>query len=218
MIVEAIAQYGPQMLESLGNLLVTLVFTLIEKIPDMMQASNELFMAVVNAVMEAGPKVLEKAGQMLSDLLDKISSFDLSSAGANLIQGLINGISGAVGGVADALMGGLQGAVDSALSFLGIASPSKLFDWVGQMSMEGLTGGIEDTAAKAERATEKAVHGVYGSASGTISADVSAAPANSQILDALNGIRDGMNMSVYLDGRTLVGGIAPTMNTALGRL
>jgi hypothetical protein len=36
------------------------------------------------------------------------------------------------------------------------------------MSMEGLAGGIEDTADKAEKATEKAVKGVYGSASGTI--------------------------------------------------
>lgn len=218
MITQAIVTYGPQILTALGVLLVTLIFTLIDNIPNMLSAAGQLFMAVVTAIGEALPQVLDTAGQMLSDLWDRIASFDLASAGANLVQGLINGIGGAIGGVADALIGGLQSAVDSALSFLGIASPSKLFDWVGQMSMEGLAGGIEDTAAKAEKATEKAVKGVYGSASGTINADVSAAPANNQILDALNGIREGMNMSVYLDGNTLVGGIAPTMNTALGRL
>lgn len=218
MITQAIVTYGPQILTALGRLLVTLIFTLIDNIPNMLSAAGQLFMAIVTAIGEALPQVLDTAGQMLSDLWDRISSFDLASAGADLVQGLINGIGGAIGGVADALIGGLQSAVDSALSFLGIASPSKLFDWVGQMSMEGLAGGIEDTAAKAEKATEKAVKGVYGSASGTITADVSAAPANNQILDALNGIREGMNMSVYLDGNTLVGGIAPTMNTALGRL
>jgi phage-related protein len=218
MITEAIATYGPQILEALGNLLVTLVFTLINNVPNMLSAAGELFMAIITAIGEAVPKVLETAGQMLSDLWDKISSFDLAGAAADLVQGIINGISDNIGRVGDVLLGGLQSAVDSALSFLGIASPSKLFDWVGQMSMEGLAGGIEDTAAKAEKATEKAVHGVYGSASGTINADVSAAPANNQILDVLNGIREGMNMSVYLDGKTLVGGIAPTMNTALGRL
>lgn len=218
MITQAISTYGPQILTALGVLLVTLIFTLINNIPNMLSAAGQLFMAIVTAIGEALPQVLDTAGQMLSDLWDRIASFDLASAGANLVQGLINGIGGAIGGVADALIGGLQSAVNSALSFLGIASPSKLFDWVGQMSMEGLAGGIEDTAAKAEKATEKAVKGVYGSASGTVSADVSAAPANNQILDALNGIREGMNMSVYLDGNTLVGGIAPTMNTALGRL
>ena len=218
MITQAIVMYGPQILASLGNFLLTLIFTIINNVPNMLSAAGQLFMAIVTAIGEALPQVLDTAGQMLSDLWNKITSFDLSGAGSDLVQGLINGIGGAIGGVADALIGGLQSAVDSALSFLGIASPSKLFDWVGQMSMEGLAGGIEDTAAKAEKATEKAVQGVYGSASGTINADVSAAPANNQILDALNGIREGMNMSVYLDSTTLVGGIAPTMNTALGRL
>lgn len=218
MITQAIEMYGPQILTALGVLLVTLIFTLIDNIPNMLSAAGQLFMAIVTAIGEALPQVLDTAGQMLSDLWNRIASFDLASAGASLVQGLINGIGGAIGGVADALIGGLQSAVNSALSFLGIASPSKLFDWVGQMSMEGLAGGIEDTAAKAEKATEKAVKGVYGSASGTITADVSAAPANNQILQALEGIREGMNMSVYLDGNTLVGGIAPTMNTALGRL
>lgn len=218
MITQALVTYGPQILTALGTFLVTLFFTILNNVPNMLSAAGQLFMAIVTAIGEALPQVLDTAGQMLSDLWDKISSFDLASAAADLIQGLINGISDNIGKVGDVLLGGLQSAVDSALSFLGIASPSKLFDWVGQMSMEGLAGGIEDTAAKAEKATEKAVQGVYGSASGTINADVSAAPANNQILDALNGIREGMNMSVYLDGATLVGGIAPTMNTALGRL
>lgn len=218
MITQAIVTYGPQILASLGTFLVTLIFTIINNVPNMLSAAGQLFMAIVTAIGEALPQVLDTAGQMLSDLWDRISSFDLASAGAALIDGLVNGISAGIGKVGEVLLGGLQGAVDSALSFLGIASPSKLFDWVGQMSMEGLAGGISDTAAKAEKATEKAVQGVYGSASGTVSADVSAAPANNQILDALNGIREGMNMSVYLDSTTLVGGIAPTMNTALGRL
>lgn len=39
-----------------------------------------------------------------------------------------------------------------------------------------------------------------------------------RILVKIEGIREGMNMSVYLDSTTLVDGIAPTMNTALGRL
>lgn len=215
MITQAIATYGPQILAALGVLLVTLIFTLIENIPNMLSAAGQLFMAIVTAIGEALPQVLDTAGQMLSDLWDKISSFDLAGAGADLVQGLINGISENIGKVGDKLLGGLQSAVDSALSFLGIASPSKLFDWVGQMSMEGLAGGIEDTAAKAEKATEKAVQGVYGSASGTITADVSAAPANNQILQALEGIREGMNMSVYLDGNTLVGQLAPDMSRAI---
>lgn len=218
MIVQAIQDYGPQILISLGNLIVQLVSTLIQHVPDMLQGALQLFLAVATAVIQAVPEIRAKVAEMLSDIWNKITSFDLAGAGADLVQGLINGISGAIGKVADVLLGGLRSAVDSALSFLGIASPSKLFDWVGQMSMEGLAGGIEDTAKKAEDATASAVQGIYDAASGTVTADVSAQPANSQILAALDAIMQSMNMSVYLDGKTLVGGIAPTMNSALGRL
>lgn len=217
MIVQAIVTYGPQIIASLGSFLVTLVFQLIQNAPAMYSAAQQLFRSILTAIIQAIPQILQTAGQMLSDLWNKISSFDLASAGAALIDGLVNGISAGIGKVGEVLLGGLQSAVDSALSFLGIASPSKLFDWVGQMSMQGLAGGITDTADKAEKATSKAVQGVYGAASGTV--DVKMAPSgNSDVLAALGTIRDNMNMSVYLDSTTLVGGIAPTMNTALGRL
>ena len=241
-LIEVLPQYLPQMLEAAGTLFLAIATAIVENLPEilaalvdavgqlvqcvfehgpeMLQAGLELIGNLAVAIAEALPDVLGAIGELAMGAVGHVGDFvgDMLQAGADLVQGLINGISGAIGRVADVLIGGLQRAVNAALSFLGIASPSKLFDWVGQMSMEGLAGGIEDTAAKAEKATEKAVKGVYGSASGTINADVSAAPANNQILDALNGIREGMNMSVYLDSTTLVGGIAPTMNTALGRL
>ena len=232
MITQAIATYGPQILAALGTLLVTLIFTLIDNIPNMLSAAGQLFMAIVTAIGEALPQVLDTAGQMLSDLWNRISSFDLASAGADLVQGLINGIGGAIGGVADALIGGLQSAVDSALSFLGIASPSKLFDWVGQMSMEGLAGGIEDTAAKAEKATEKAVQAIAGEMqSGMTFGDIEGptirttyrtperqptmTDAERQIITALHELRQAIPTGVYLDSDSLVGQLAPDMSRAI---
>jgi phage-related protein len=198
----------------------------------MLSAAGQLFMAIVTAIGEALPQVLDTAGQMLSDLWNRISSFDLASAGADLVQGLINGIGGAIGGVADALIGGLQSAVDSALSFLGIASPSKLFDWVGQMSMEGLAGGIEDTAAKAEKATEKAVQAIAGEMqSGMTFGDIEGptirttyrtaerqptmTDAERQIITALHELRQAIPTGVYLDSDSLVGQLAPDMSRAI---
>lgn len=218
MITQAIVTYGPQILAALGNFLVTLIFTIINNVPNMLSAAGQLFMAIVTAIGQALPQVISTAQQMLSDLWNKIASFDLASAGANLIQGLVNGVANNIGKVKDALLGGIKGAVDGALSFLGIASPSRLFDWVGEMSMEGLAGGIEDTASKAQKATESAVQGVYGAASGTITADVSAQPANTQILGILNAILNAIPDGVYLDKKAMVGYLAPSMNVAMGRL
>ena len=66
--------------------------------------------------------------------------------GANIVQGLINGIWANIGGVADTLLGGLQGAVNTAMAWLGIASPSKLFEYIGEMSMKGLERGWDQNA------------------------------------------------------------------------
>lgn len=225
MIAQAIATYGPQILTALGTLLVTLVFTVLNNVPGMLSAAGQLFMAVVTAIGEALPQVLDTAGQMLSDLWDRISSFDLASAGADLVQGLINGIGGAIGGVADALMGGLQSAVDSALSFLGIASPSRLFDWVGQMSMEGLAGGVADNVRLAERSMTDAMDALYGAAGGRAAAMGSARASASVASTAADGggtasmlgsLRSDLsNMRIYLDGNALVGGISTRMDRAL---
>ena len=62
------------------------------------------------------------------------------------------------------------------------------------------------------------MQGVYGAASGTITADVSAQPANTQILGILNAILNAIPNGVYLDKKAMVGYLAPSMNVAMGRL
>ena len=83
--------------------------------------------------------------------------------------------------------------------------------------MDSLVAGFE----KGMPSVMKTLEGVTDTIQTGIGTSVSVAQApygNSQIVGMLEGIRDNMSMSVYLDGKTLVGGIAPTMNTALGRL
>lgn len=234
MITQAIATYGPQILTALGTLLVTLIFTLIENIPNMLSAAGQLFMAIVTAIAEALPDVLGAIGELAMGAVGHVGDFvgDMLQAGADLVQGLIDGIWDNIAGVADALIGGLQNAVNSALSFLGIASPSKLFDWVGQMSMEGLAGGIEDTAAKAEKATEKAVQAIAGEMqSGMTFGDIEGptirttyrtaerqptmTDAERQIITALHELRQAIPTGVYLDSGSLVGQLAPDMSRAI---
>lgn len=107
--------------------------------------------------------------QFFSDLPGNILSTlgDLGSlllgAGGDIVQGLINGINDAIGGVGDAIMSGVSGAVDSFKSFLGIASPSKLFEEFGGYTMEGLSIGVSSSAGIAERSMREAAGDVAAS-------------------------------------------------------
>lgn len=72
-----------------------------------------------------------------------IQAINLYQIGANMIQGLINGIRNNIGGVVSAITGGISGAVDSVKKYLGINSPSRLFMEIGGFTGEGLIIGLE---------------------------------------------------------------------------
>ena len=63
--------------------------------------------------------------------------------GRNIIQGLIDGIKGMAGQLWDSLKGVIGNAVDSVVDFLGLGSPSKLFEDFGVDIGLGLARGME---------------------------------------------------------------------------
>lgn len=71
----------------------------------------------------------------------------LVQLGKDAIQGLINGLKAAASKVINFFKDLISDAVDSALSFLGISSPSKLMKWVGEMMGAGLVQGIAGSTA-----------------------------------------------------------------------
>ena len=207
-----------QIFYSLGNIVGQAISYIGTHIPEILAMAGQLILALVSGLANGLTPVMEALNSVVEGGLNAVGQFfgDMLAAGANLVQGLIEGIQGAIGGVADAIMGGLQGAVDGALSFLGIASPSKLFAQIGNYTMQGFAQGITKTTSTATKAMHSAVNSVYGAASGsaTFTANAQVANASSGLSEAVKAELSGMG--VYIDGRALVGKIAPRMDTALG--
>lgn len=88
----------------------------------------------------------------------------LLSAGQNIIQGLINGITNAIGGAISAVKDAVGGIIDGAKSLLGIASPSKVFDReIGRMIPAGLGRGVSENERAATRPVEDMVNSLLPS-------------------------------------------------------
>lgn len=88
----------------------------------------------------------------------------LLSAGKNIIQGLINGITNAIGGAISAVKNAVGGIIDGAKSLLGIASPSKVFDReIGRMIPAGLGRGVSENERAATRPVEDMVNSLLPS-------------------------------------------------------
>jgi phage-related protein len=81
----------------------------------------------------------------------------LRSAGADLIRGFIEGVKSQAGAIASAAKSVVSGAISSAKSALGIASPSKVFAEIGKFTGQGFIKGLLGTEADIKRAAESVI-------------------------------------------------------------
>lgn len=87
----------------------------------------------------AGGKISEFA----KTVTDFFAGFSLSGVGAQLVQGLVDGITGGGASVVNALKNVVGSGIDAAKKALGIASPSKVFAEIGAQTAAGMSGGVE---------------------------------------------------------------------------
>lgn len=195
-IITALLQRAPEIIGKLIEMVGELIGSVVGSVGDMLAAGGELIGGLLSAIGDAAGDLVGKMGEILDGMIRSVGDFfwDLFNAGADLIQGLIDGIGSAIGGVGDAIMGGLGGAVDGVLNFLGIHSPSKLFKWIGDMTMDGLSEGIEETAKDTEKAMRKAAEGVYRAADGEVNLSVGATANGSH-----KGLAVGSGVSIIIE-------------------
>lgn len=110
-------------------------------------------------------KIKDGAKQAVGGLLDVVRTVPrlvlaalsglgtlLVGAGGDLLRGLANGITGAVGAVVDAAVGAAKAAVNAIKGALGIRSPSTVFREVGRNTGEGFALGIADASVLSRKA------------------------------------------------------------------
>lgn len=109
-----------------------------------LDAVTGLMIRIRDAVGNAIGAVL----QFFRDLPGRIAGFvgdvlrEGDNIGRNIIQGILNGIGSLAGAIGDLLFGIVRDAWNSILSFFGIASPSRLAMFAGEMIGQGLIEGF----------------------------------------------------------------------------
>lgn len=161
--------------------------------------------SITNAVSSAWNGITSAVSNGVSSMMNFISSIPgrimgffgsagswLLSAGRNIIQGLINGITGAIGGAISAVKNAVGGIIDGAKSLLGIHSPSTVFrDEVGGMIPPGLSEGVERKTPQAVDSVETMARKIVDAGSVKVSGVIS----NSE-LAAMVGSGNGLSRDV----------------------
>lgn len=113
----------------------------------------------IGGVVQQIPEAIGTWLGVAKDYLVNLAN-EMPAMGANIVQGLIDGISGMIG-KAVAKASELASAVaNAAKGAFGINSPSKLFSGFGGYITEGLAGGIDKTSDRAVIAAQNLANGV----------------------------------------------------------
>lgn len=121
---------------------------------------------VVGWVSQFASNATSAASQFGSRLRDGLASIPgtLGNIGSNIIQGLVNGVTGAAGRLIDAVKGAVGDAIHAAKNLLGIHSPSRVFREIGRYTMRGAALGVDDDADLLFESTDSAMRGMISTA------------------------------------------------------
>jgi hypothetical protein len=113
------------------------------------------FADMYDGVAEWMGDVLDSITDTWDEVMDFLGGIDLFDMGANIIEGLTDGIKSMASDAVESVKGVVDGAIEGAKNLLGIASPSKLFRQFGQFTGEGFIIGMDRMESKVTAASER---------------------------------------------------------------
>lgn len=113
--------------------------------------------AMQAAIQSAGEAIGVFVSEKFNAIVAFIKGIDFVQMGIDIMTGLANGIVNGAGAVVSAITGAVGGAINAAKSMLGIASPSRVFADMGDMTGAGFVEGVEAQNDNAQAAMTELV-------------------------------------------------------------
>lgn len=144
---------------------------------------------VVGWVSQFASNATSAASQFGNSLRSGLAAIPgtLGNIGSNIIQGLVNGVTGAAGKLINAVKGAVGNAIEGAKNLLGIHSPSRVFREIGQYTMQGAALGVDDDADLLSKSTDNAMRGMISTAQDIkYTPDASSVAATASVIEWLD--------------------------------
>ena len=127
--------------------------TIFSNLPQFVQKGIEIILNLITGLLNAIPDIILAIPQIVSAIWDTLMATDWGQLGSDLIAGIANGITNAVGSLVEAAKSACSRLVDGVKSFFQIGSPSKVMaKEVGRWLPPGIADGIEDNMGVAQKA------------------------------------------------------------------
>ena len=150
---QAIVQWAQETPAKIANGFLEHIGMVVSAAQQLGQAILDKLAQFFQQMRQVGYDLITKVRDGISDAFSGIKQF-LTGIGSAIVDGIWQGIKGAIGAFTNNVKGFFTGIVDSVKKDLGIQSPSKVFAYIGEMMGEGLTVGWEDAIAKLNPAVD----------------------------------------------------------------
>lgn len=141
-----------------------------EKLREIWDRTWELIKEILGRAWEAIKGIV---GNIIDSVISFFRDTDWGAVGRGIIEGIANGIRNGIGAIVDAARAAAQAALDAALGFLGIHSPSTVFEvQVAGKSVEGWVRGLESGIARIRSASAKLAEASVSEASASATASL----------------------------------------------
>ena len=183
MIVEAIPQIINGIVEALMNNLDKIIM-----------AGVQVFMALITNLPTIIMELVKAVPQILSAIINAFANgfSQMAEVGKNLVKGLWEGIKSLASWIWDKVSDWASNLWNGIKNFFGIHSPSKKMAFIGDMMMEGLAKGIDETAGEvigSAEAMTKDLNSVFDG----LGSDMSKVPTDFNVTSSVDSLRDTQN-------------------------
>ena len=146
----------PQLITAAAELIAKFSAALISHLPDLLSCGAALLTTLVDGIFRS----IENLGEAALACIAKLTGVwdgsmdEWGHIGENIVNGLLNGITGMWDTLVSNVRGKVNGLVSTVKNLLGIHSPSKVFTEIGENVTQGLVNGINTGAPAAEQAIQ----------------------------------------------------------------
>lgn len=207
-VIKGITSNLPQIYSTAGEMMGNFITTILDNLPAILQAGIEIIGKLIGGIISAIPDVLAAMAELCISLGSKLLEYDWGGLGKDMLDGIGNGITGAVSNLINALWGGVSEAINWVKNKLHIGSPSKyMADLIGKNMALGVAVGFEDNLPTAEIATS--VQASVNAANSAVNYDVAGTTSNVGTIDYMaiyEAVRLGAEaatLEIDIDGRSL---------------
>ncbi len=204
-IVKVIIDNLPLLIDAAVRILVAITTAIVTNLPLLLKAAVQIIAALVGGIIGALPSLAATVPKMLTAIWNAIREINWGELGWNIITGIADGVTNAAKNLASSVKNAALNALGGVKRFLGIESPSKVFEkqvglQIGLGLAKGITSSVKEVNAamaglNREFTANVNVTGSGGSAGSSVVVNVPLTLDGQVITTATGRIQLGHNQS-----------------------